>query len=97
MMLSMKNEPFPDMPAPITSPNPRDWMTSKMVASMLKCDRRTVDRLIERGVLTGHQPWHAIDEKPPTILWRPQVIAVLEAREKAARALAAANAPAAAR
>lgn len=72
-------------------PNPDDWMTTRAVAQLLGVDRRTVDRLIDKGVLKRYQPYTATDETPPALIWREEALQVLSARTKLARATAAAS------
>jgi hypothetical protein len=67
-------------------PNPYDWTTVAGAAELLSVDRRTVDRLILRGVLTGCNPYQAKGEKPVVMLWRAEVLEVRAARQKLAAA-----------
>lgn len=76
-MATMTNTPLP-------LPNPYDWVTVAAAAEMLSVDRRTVDRLVRKGVLTGCNPYTAKTEKPPVILWRKEVEEVRDARKKLA-------------
>lgn len=75
----MKNEPLP-------LPNPEEWMTVAAVAHLLDVDRRTVERMIERKVFTGHRPWAAPGEKAPVLIWRKEALDVQAARAKLAAA-----------
>jgi excisionase family DNA binding protein len=71
---------------PLPLPNPYDWTTVPGAAELLGVDRRTVDRLIDKGVLTGCTPYQGKREKRVVILWRAEVIEVRDARRKLAAA-----------
>jgi excisionase family DNA binding protein len=68
------------MDTPLPLPNPGDWMTTAGAAFLLGCSRRTIARLIDRGVLTAYRPLGALDEDRPIMLWRAEVNTVLDAR-----------------
>lgn len=67
-------------------PDPGSWMTIKAVACLLGVNRKTVDRMITKGLLTGYAPYSAPDEKAPTLLWRDEAMAMLSARNRVAGA-----------
>jgi hypothetical protein len=74
-MATMNNQTLP-------IPNPGDWMTINSAALLLRVDRRTIGRMINKGTLTGYQPYAAPDESAPLLLWRAEVLAVLGARNR---------------
>lgn len=63
-------------------PNPSDWISVRGAAALLSASTRTVRRMIDTGVLTGHRPLGAYGERPPLMLWRAEVNAVLDAQLK---------------
>lgn len=79
-MLTGMNQPS------LPLPNPADWMTVNAAACLLSVDRRTVDRLIDKGTLTVHRPYAGPGEKPPLLLWRDEVLQVMSARRRLAGA-----------
>ncbi len=79
-MLAGMNQPTLPMP------NPGDWMTVNAAATLLTVDRRTIDRLIDKGTLTVHRPYAGPGEKPPLLLWRAEVLQVMSARRRLAGA-----------
>lgn len=66
------------------TPNSGDWMTMGAAAHLMRVHTRTIDRLIDKGVLKAHSPWTGPNEKPPVMLWRPEVLQVHAARQKLA-------------
>lgn len=79
-----------DMTSPMLPlPNSGDWMTIGAAAHLMKVHTRTIDRLIDKGVLTTYSPWAAPGERKPIMLWRDQVFQVHAARQKLAAAGAA--------
>jgi excisionase family DNA binding protein len=65
-------------------PNPFEWMTVAGVAQFMGVDRRTVERMITKGTLTGHKPYGADGEKVPYLIWRDEAITVRNARVRLA-------------
>jgi excisionase family DNA binding protein len=72
-MLDMKQDTLP-------LPNPTDWLTTKAAAWLLGMSTRSVERMVERGVLRAYRPYGAQKEKVPAMFWRPEVNAVVDAR-----------------
>jgi excisionase family DNA binding protein len=65
-------------------PNPNEWVTVSGAAHFMGVHRRTVERLIERGTLTGYRMWGAPGEQVPVMVWRDELITVRNARQRAA-------------
>lgn len=72
------------MNTPLPLPNPFEWMTVAGVAQFMGVDRRTVERMIAKGTLTGHKPYGADGEKVPFLIWRDEAITVRNARVRLA-------------
>lgn len=64
-------------------PNPDEWMTANAAAAFLKVHPATIGRMIRGKVLTGYSPVPAVDERPPVMLWAPEVEQLREARRVA--------------
>lgn len=75
---------MPPMNTPLPLPNPFEWMTVAAVAQFMGVDRRTVERMIAKGTLTGHKPYGADGEKVPFLIWRDEAITVRNARVRLA-------------
>ncbi len=63
--------------------SPGDWCTRQYAARKLAVSPRTIERMIEDEVLTGHSPEAAAGEKPPVMLLLAQVEEVAAARRTA--------------
>lgn len=63
-------------------PNPTDWMTTEAAAALLGVSRRTVERLSAgyRPRLTPYKPYGIRGERIPTMYWRAEVNALVDAR-----------------
>lgn len=61
-------------------PNPADWISLRAAAAILNMSTRSVRRMIEAGALTGYRPRGFLNEEPPLMLWRAEVLAVRDAR-----------------
>lgn len=64
-------------------PNPREWMTRRLAAAKLGVSVRTVERMVENGVLTEYRPSSDGSEEAPLILWVAEVERVALARQVA--------------
>lgn len=63
-------------------PNPGDWCTIAGAARLLKLSRRTVERMVADGRLTGYLPYGAPDRVASRILWLPEVRELAAALER---------------
>lgn len=60
-------------------PNLEDWCSLVGAAIILGVSRRTVERMIEDGRLTGYWPWGPGQRVGRAMLWRPQVETLADA------------------
>lgn len=58
-------------------------MTRGAAAVVLEVDPATVGRMLDDGRLRRYAPAHAPTERPSMMLWRPEVVALAEARRTA--------------
>lgn len=63
-------------------PNPGDWCTIGGAATLLKLSRRTVERMVADGRLTGYRPYGAPDRVASKLLWLPEVRELAAALER---------------
>ena len=77
-MCDMHNQTLP-------LPNPGDWISIAAAAARLEVSRRTVERLIEDGRLTGYWIEGARGRTAAAILWRADVQRLREALERVRR------------
>jgi excisionase family DNA binding protein len=66
-------------------PNVGDWCAIAGAAARLKVSRRTVERMVLDGRLTGYWPEGAPHRTAAALLWKPQVIELAEALAKVRR------------
>lgn len=64
-------------------PNPDEWMTVAAAAAFLRVHPATIGRMAAAGVLRCYSPVPAADERPPKMLWAPEVEALRDARRTA--------------
>lgn len=66
-------------------PNPGDWCAIAGAARRLKVSRRTVERMVLDGRLTGYWPEGATRRTAAAMLWLPQVVELADALAKVRR------------
>jgi|SRR5215207_8573699 len=66
-------------------PNIGDWCAIAGAARRLKCSRRTVERMVADGRLTGYWPEGAPKRAASALLWKPQVLELAEALARVRR------------
>lgn len=66
-------------------PNPGDWLAIAGAAEHLAVSRRTVERMIEDGRLTGYWIEGARDRTAAAMLWRADVERLREALKRVRR------------
>jgi excisionase family DNA binding protein len=66
-------------------PNPGDWCAIAGAARRLKVSRRTVERMVMDGRLTGYWPEGAAERPAGAMLWKPQVVELADALNRVRR------------